>query len=471
MVEKFKRNIIVKKGVITCIALSSVFIPDIAFAATHPGYSYESNIGYQNKNWMSQVEENKKISEISIPGTHGTMALHGATFIDENLTRNQTMTLSQQLHAGIRYVDMRVRRTKGSFAMHHGIVYQKAMFGDVLRDTIQFLKENPSEVVVMRLKEEHDAESGSKSFEEIFNSYKNSNASYFWDPNLVPDFERNNPKLKDIRGKIVILQNFEASKQYGIYYDTLNIQDDFEVTGDSNGLYAKWSAVKNHLLAANLDQGNELYLNHFSGTGGASSFINNFFPWFIASGKDSRSTDGNIKLIQSNPTNKWPDFPRGNNGQVYYGGINIFGTEMIQRNEVAHAGIIAADFPGPGLIDNIIKLNEIESSEKEVLVATTSSEARPLSGQKNRSGQNFIINNLSNGTKGLKWVVEPTGNERPSNISFNVMIDVSLGTDPVRWRQLSDQSRTEAYQHSKYYIANPSGAEKKFTVKIYAITN
>ncbi|MDZ3952422.1 phosphatidylinositol-specific phospholipase C [Bacillus thuringiensis] len=471
IVGKSKLKKMVKNSVIACIALSSVLITDIASAASHPGYSYESNIGYHNSNWMSKIENDKKIGGISIPGTHGTMALHGATSIDENLTRNQTMTLSQQLNSGIRYVDMRVRRTKGSFAMHHGIVYQKAMFGDVLRDTIQFLKDNPSETIVMRLKEEHDAESGSKSFEEIFNSYKNSNASYFWDPSSVPVSEQNNPKLKDVRGKIVILQNFSASKQYGIYYDSLNVQDNYEVTGNPDGLYEKWSAVKNHLLAADLDKGNELYLNHFSGTGGASSFINNFFPWFIASGKSSRSTDGNMKLIQSNPTNKWPDFPRGDKGQVYYGGINILGTEMLQRKEITHSGIIAADFPGPGLIDSTIKLNGTQFGEKEVLVATASSEARPLSGQKNRSGQNFKIDNLPVGTKELKWVVEPVGSEQPSNILFNVMIDVSFGTDPVRWSKLSDQSRTEAYTNSKYYIANPSGAEQRFIVKIYAITN
>lgn len=96
----------------------------------------------------------------------------------------------------------------------------------------------------MRLKEETDPENGSQSFEEIFKSYKDRNVSYFWEPNSVPFSERNNPKLGDIRGKIVILQNFSAVEEYGINYESLNIQDNFEVSAGADGMYEKWSTVK-----------------------------------------------------------------------------------------------------------------------------------------------------------------------------------------------------------------------------------
>ncbi|MGE7186405.1 phosphatidylinositol-specific phospholipase C [Peribacillus sp. NPDC006672] len=470
--KKIKMKKIIEGGILICFTLASLCMTSTVFAESHPGYSYESDIGYQNPTWMSKLEDTKRISEVSIPGTHGSMALHGASLIDENLTRNQTMALSQQLNAGIRYVDMRVRRVKDSFVMHHGIVNQKAKFDDVLKETIQFLRDNPDETILMRLKEEHDAESGSLSFEEIFKRYKDSNAAYFWDPNSVTLSERNNPKLGDIRGKIVILQNFTASKQYGINYEYLNTQDKFEVGSGPDGMYEKWKAVKTHLQDANTNYKNGvIYLNHFSGTGGVTALINNCYPWFVASGKDSRETDSNSKLIQKNATNEWEDFPRGMNGQIFYGGMNTLGTEILQDGGIKHSGIIAADFPGPGLIDSIIRLNGINSSEKEILISQILSESKPLSGQKNRSSQNFKINDLPKGTKGLKWIIEPTEKDNPSNISFNVMVDVSLGTDSVRWEKISNESRTEAYTNTKYYIANPSGATNNFTVKIYAITN
>lgn len=176
-------------------------------------------------------------------------------------------------------------------------------------------------------------------------------------------------------------------------------------------------------------------------------------------------------MIQTNYTNAWSDFPRDRNGQVYYGGMNTLGTELLQQGRVRHSGIIAADFPGPGLIDSIIKLNGVHSNEKEILISQIPSESSPLSGQQNRSSQNFKIDNLPVGTKELKWVIEPSEKDHPSTISFHVMIDVSLGTDSIRWKNISHESRTEAYSNTKYYIASPIGATSKFTVKIYAITN
>ena len=51
------------------------------------------------------------------------------------------------------------------------------------------------------------------------------------------------------------------------------------------------------------------------------------------------------------------------------------------------------------------------------------------------------------------------------------MVDVSLGLDRVSWSNISNESRTAADTNSKYYIANPSGVNHPFTVKVYAITN
>ncbi|NRS81807.1 hypothetical protein HP573_24000 [Bacillus cereus] len=99
------------------------------------------------------------------------------------------------------------------------------------------------------------------------------------------------------------------------------------------------------------------------------------------------------------------------------------------------------------------------------------SESSPLSRQKNRSSQNFKIDNLSVGTKELKWIIEPSEKDHPSTISFNVMIDVSLGTHSIRRKNILHRSKTQAYTNTKYYIASPIGATSKFTVKIYAITN
>ena len=38
-----------------------------------------------------------------------------------------------------------------------------------------------------------------------------------------------NPKLVDVRGKIVVLQNFSADQKYGISYSSFTIQDDYKL--------------------------------------------------------------------------------------------------------------------------------------------------------------------------------------------------------------------------------------------------
>ncbi|PEY73182.1 phosphatidylinositol phosphodiesterase, partial [Bacillus cereus] len=120
---------------------------------------------------------------------------------------------------------------------------------------------------------------------------------------------------------------------------------------------------------------------------------------------------------------------------------------------------------------SIIKLNGINVNEKEILISQISSDSKSLPGEKNRSSQNFSINNLPPGTIGLKWIIEPTQGETSDSISFNIMVDVSLGLDRVSWSNISNESRTAADTNSKYYIANPSGVNHPFTVKVYAITN
>ncbi|MDZ3957047.1 phosphatidylinositol-specific phospholipase C domain-containing protein [Bacillus thuringiensis] len=100
--------------------------------------------------------------------------------IDTDFTINQKMSISNQLQAGIRYLDIRARCVAEFFAMHHGVVCQNLMFRDVLNQIVPFLQTNPTETVLMRLKEYHTAAPGSLSFEEIFKKYRDWYVSLFW---------------------------------------------------------------------------------------------------------------------------------------------------------------------------------------------------------------------------------------------------------------------------------------------------
>src|SRR5262245_27175119 len=56
------------------------------------------------KTWMKKLADSKKLSELTIPGTHDTCALHGG-----DIPKCQAWSLKDQLEAGIRFIDIRCR--------------------------------------------------------------------------------------------------------------------------------------------------------------------------------------------------------------------------------------------------------------------------------------------------------------------------------------------------------------------------
>ncbi|QIW21385.1 DeoR family transcriptional regulator [Bacillus thuringiensis] len=103
----------------------------------------------------------------------------------------------------------------------------------------------------------------------------------------------------------------------------------------------------------------------------------------------------------------------------------------------------------------------------EQLIATVLSQSAPLAGQKNRSSGNFSTEFFPPGTQYLKWVI--TGGGDPNIISFNVMKDVSAGTDPVVFHDVLSGNRTSVVSARSLYIANPKNALDPFNVSVYAI--
>jgi 1-phosphatidylinositol phosphodiesterase len=121
------------------------------------------------------------------------------------------MTIEQQLYNGVRYLDIRLRPINDkSLVVHHGEVYQNLNFNDVLAQVVGFLKANPTETILMCVKQEYKPENCKDPFGKIFfNFLKNNKDSQgneygksFW-------CETNIPTLGEgIRGKIVLIRRF-----------------------------------------------------------------------------------------------------------------------------------------------------------------------------------------------------------------------------------------------------------------------
>lgn len=394
MVPKPLRKILAAL-MISAVTMSSFALPASAetqnpelssanYEAARDAYAYNGNIGYTNANWMSKIPGDKKISQLSIPGTHNSMSRYGGGGLyPDDFIKTQLMDLSTQLNSGIRYLDIRLRKDSNtSMSAYHGSVNQNASFsGDILDKVKAFLQANPNETVVMRVKNEcngpgtgkcTDAPT-SKTWAQVFEDtyYNNpSYSNYFWKGSS------NNPTLNEVRGKIVVASNFPTDgKRFGIPYSQFNNQDQYEIDDTPDSMYGKWEAVGNQLKAAHANSGQSLFLNHLSGNGTWKFITQGAKPWFVASGYESKETGANKKKIGSYITDRWPDFPRviGGGTHIFYGGMNIMATQYIRQWPINHAGIIAADFPGKGLISTVVALNDKHMADDVKYIQTEGS--------------------------------------------------------------------------------------------------
>ncbi|AET69804.1 periplasmic component of the Tol biopolymer transport system [Desulfosporosinus orientis DSM 765] len=205
--------------------------------------------------WMSYLPDEISLANISIPGTHDSGAQHGFLAI-----KCQDLKISEQLDAGVRYLDIRCRKINNSFTIHHDCVYQNMNFDDVMGYCQTFFEKHPSETIVMRVKDEYSAndDNCTLDFEQIFRNYVNKYPNMWYLDTTIPS-------LADVRGKIVLLRNFTLAAgitSYGINYDNIQNEDEYSVwTVDQ-----KWTSTKKGMDNAKANYNKTtLYLTQASG--------------------------------------------------------------------------------------------------------------------------------------------------------------------------------------------------------------
>jgi 1-phosphatidylinositol phosphodiesterase len=156
--------------------------------------------------WMSKISEKTLISSLNIPGTHNSGALREPF---PGTAKCQTLSLGQQLEAGVRFFDIRCRHHSNRFAIYHGPVSQKLTFDTVLEIMRVFLKKNSREFLILSIKEEHRSSETTRSFPETLHSYiKKEPLLWYTDEDI--------PKIAEVRGKLVLLRRFNSLKPLGI---------------------------------------------------------------------------------------------------------------------------------------------------------------------------------------------------------------------------------------------------------------
>lgn len=147
--------------------------------------------------WMSSLPDDRFLSEMSIPGTHETMSFYGG-----NMVICQTWSLTKQLEAGCRFLDVRFRHYGNALPLHHGCVFQHGyLTRDVIEPTAEFLRSHRTETVIMNIQDEHYKPiHGDLTVEQLVRNSLNNGASGMW----LPDVPQT---LGEARGKILVVRN------------------------------------------------------------------------------------------------------------------------------------------------------------------------------------------------------------------------------------------------------------------------
>ena len=224
------------------------------------------NNRYGLNNWMGSMGDQTEINNLSIPGTHDAGARIEYVW---GTAKCQDLSIYDQLNVGVRFLDIRCRHIGNAFTIHHGEVYQKLNFQDVLNVCYDFLNRNPSETIIMSVKEEHTPASNNRSFEQTFDSYVKANPDKW-------NLEQSAGILGKLRGKIKLMRRFGAQSIKGIdatrwwdnttfdiqnYEGYMKVQDNYRVTN----LNTKADQVRSHLFEARYYKANILYVNFTSG--------------------------------------------------------------------------------------------------------------------------------------------------------------------------------------------------------------
>lgn len=162
------------------------------------------------QNWMEKISGDKLLSQINIPGTHDCAT---ANLSKDKIKQFQCQYLSvyEQMKIGVRYFDIRCKSKKGyndaQFIYHDSVPCLNQCGNHISLDELirvgkTFLNAHPSETLLFQIKNEDHDDNDERICNYLGEYIKNGS---IWTGSKIP-------RLRDVRGRIVLVRRFTVKK-------------------------------------------------------------------------------------------------------------------------------------------------------------------------------------------------------------------------------------------------------------------
>lgn len=283
----------------------------------------QSALATDSQKWMSKIPDQTKLCNLNIPGTHNSGTAKTTAFTSLAASC-QSDSIPEQLQKGIRCLDIKLNSdllVNNAGVSCYKNTFDKLYFSDVLNYVSSFLEENPSETVIIQIKQEGDV---SDEFQDAVNGELAGKDDIYMMP-------RKNPAtltLGNIRGKMLVFTrsgDIASAYRYDRWADNCACWQ-IDVGGESNGI----------LQDTYKDKTTEAKIMHIT------DFYSTVWEWYSQSG-----------LFYINFMN----CVGSHCPKLVAKEINKFLKSFIEENNKQKFGVVMMDNPDSSLIHNLYSSN------------------------------------------------------------------------------------------------------------------
>ena len=153
------------------------------------------------QNWMSQLDDDAFICQLSIPGAHDACSSSFSGLfasIYKSLSQTQTKTVEQMLPLGVRLFDLRPCVSGSKLHINHGAATTSFDFDPVMGQIKQYVINHPTEFCIVVIRHEVEGDSNNSTFGDKLQASLAAIKDYLVDfrPNLT---------VGEARGKILFI--------------------------------------------------------------------------------------------------------------------------------------------------------------------------------------------------------------------------------------------------------------------------